>query len=135
MKLMLGAVLALAIGGGVSAHAAQTCPVGQEPMRTAQLFFGRDVADAAQVTEADFRKFVDEELTPAFPAGLTVLDGGGQWRGAENQLIREASKVVIVVMPNGAEAERRINAVRAAYKARFNQQSVLLVTQSSCVGF
>lgn len=104
-------------------------------MRTAQLFFGRNIADAQGVTDAQFRAFVDEVMTPAFPAGLTVLEGGGQWRGAENQLIREASKVVIVVLPDRPDADRRVNAVREAYKTRFNQESVLLVTQLSCVAF
>lgn len=104
-------------------------------MRTAQLFFGRNIADAQGVSDSDFRAFVDEVMTPAFPAGLTVLEGGGQWRGAENQLIREASKVVIVVLPDRADADRRVNAVREAYKTRFKQESVLLVTQLSCVDF
>ena len=49
------------------------CPVGQEPMRTAQLFFGQNIGAKPGVSEADFRKFLDEELTPRFPNGLTVL--------------------------------------------------------------
>ena len=69
-----------------------TCPTGQEARRTAQLFFGRNMDDNPLVSEADFSKFIDEEVTPKFPDGLTVLDGGGQWRGDENKLIREASK-------------------------------------------
>ncbi len=104
-------------------------------MRTAQLFFGRHITPDRAVSDAEFRRFVDEVLTPAFPAGLTILDGGGQWRGAENQLIREASKVVILVVPERPETDRKITAVREAYKARFQQESVLLVTQQSCVGF
>ena len=47
-------------------------------MRTAQLFFGQNIGGERGVSEADFRKFVDEELTPRFPSGLTVLEGGGQ---------------------------------------------------------
>ena len=111
------------------------CPAGQDYVRTAQLFFGRNVGDQPKVTEADFRRFVDEELTPRFPDGLTVLDGGGQWRGDENKLIREASKVVLIVMPKGRDGSTRLEAVRAAYKSRFHQDSVMLVTQPSCVSF
>jgi hypothetical protein len=136
------AVLALAATGTLLAGCASfsgpptpACPAGQDYLRTAQLFFGRNVGDEPKVTEADFRRFVDEELTPRFPDGLTVLDGGGQWRGDANKLVREASKVVLIVLPKGRDASGKIEAVRSAYKARFHQDSVMLVTQASCVSF
>jgi hypothetical protein len=128
--LLLGGCVS--IGGGPPAPA---CPTGQDYVRTAQLFFGRNVGDEPKVTEADFRRFMDEEVTPRFPDGLTVLDGGGQWRGDSNRLIREASKVVLIVLPKGRDAGGKIEAVRTAYKSRFHQDSVLLVTQASCVSF
>jgi hypothetical protein len=112
-----------------------SCPAGQEAHRTAQLFFGRNVGDRPGVSEADFRKFMDEDVTPKFPDGLTVMDGGGQWRGAENKLIREASKVVLIVLPKGRNVSGRIDAVRNAYKTRFHQEAVLLITQAACVSF
>lgn len=111
------------------------CPAGQERLRTAQLFFGRNVGDRPGVTDAQFRRFVDEELTTRFPDGLTVLDGGGQWKGQENKLIREAAKVVLIVLPRGKEPEARLDAARQAYKARFHQEAVMLITQPACVSF
>jgi hypothetical protein len=119
----------------VTGGSTPTCPTGQDYVRTAQLFFGRNIGDEPKVSEADFRKFVEEEVTPRFPDGLTVLDGGGQWRDKQDRLIREASKVVLVVMPKGRDADARVEAVRTAYKTRFHQESVLLVTQASCVSF
>lgn len=119
----------------VAARIAEACPAGQERLRTAQLFFGRDIDGKASVTDAQFRDFMDNELTPRFPDGLTVMDGGGQWRGEENRLIREASKVVMIVMPRTPDGADRLTAVRAAYKQRFHQDSVLLVTQQACVSF
>lgn len=111
------------------------CPAGQEPRRTAELFFGRNVGERPAVSEAQFRAFTDKELTPRFPEGLTVLDGGGQWRGDENKQIREASKVVLIVLPKSRDAQGRIDAVRTAYKTKFHQDSVLVVTQAACVAF
>lgn len=111
------------------------CPPNQEPMRTAQLFFGQNIGNKPGVSEDDFRKFVDEEMTPRFPNGLTILDGGGQWRGGENELIREAAKVVIIVAPQGRETQAKINAARDAYKRRFRQEAVLVITQITCVSF
>jgi hypothetical protein len=129
------ALAGLLLAGCQTAAPAPTCPAGQDYVRTAQLFFGRNIGDEPTVTEADFRRFMDEEVTPRFPDGLTVLDGGGQWRGASNQLVREASKVVLVVLPKGRNADAKVEAVRAAYKTRFHQDSVLLVTQASCISF
>ena len=119
-------------GGGSSAPA---CPAGQTYQQTAQLFFGRNIGNQPGVSDADFRRFMDEEVTPRFPDGLTVLDGGGQWRGKDEVLIREASKVVLIVLPKSHDSGARIEAVRDAYKTRFRQESVLVVTQGSCVSF
>jgi hypothetical protein len=134
MRRLGGLALLLVLGACTTVEPA-SCPTGQERMRTAQLFFGRNVDNQPGVTDAAFAKFVDEELTPRFPDGLTIMDGGGQWRGSENKLISEASKIVLIVLPKQREAERRIEAVRQAYKARFKQDSVLLITQPSCVSF
>ncbi|HEY8617578.1 DUF3574 domain-containing protein [Phenylobacterium sp.] len=133
---------ALLLAGCASAPAppqevaqADPCPAGQEHLRTAQLFFGRNLGREPTISEATFTRFVDEEITPRFPDGLTILDGGGQWRGSENQLIREAAKVVLIVLPKDSDTPRRIEAVREAYKKRFQQETVLLITQAACVSF
>ncbi len=113
-----------------------TCGAGEQPMRTAQLFFGQNIGGKPGVSDADFRRFTDEELTPRFPAGLTVLDGGGQWKGHDDKLIREASKVVLLVMPlRGGDVNRKLGEVRAAYKTRFHQDSVMMIAQKACVAF
>ena len=132
---LLALALAAALGGCTTLTAQQACPKGQERLRTAQLFFGRAIGDDGKVSDAAFRRFVDEELTSRFPDGLTILDGGGQWKGAENKLIRESSKEVLIVLPKTGDAQARIEAVRAAYKARFAQESVLEVTAPACVSF
>ena len=130
--ILLGSAL---LSGCASLQAPQSCPVGQERMRTAQLFFGRNIGDQPGVSDADFRKFVDQELTPRFPDGLTILDGGGQWREDTDKLIREASKLVLIVLPAAGDTGAKLDAARAAYKSRFHQDSVLLVTQTVCVSF
>ncbi|HVI30742.1 DUF3574 domain-containing protein [Phenylobacterium sp.] len=140
MRRAGGLLLALALSGCATVDRAEApqepaCPAGQEHLRTAQLFFGRSVGQTPTVSEAAFDQFVDQEITPRFPDGLTILDGGGQWRGSENQLIREAAKVVLIVLPRKGDAPQKINAVRDAYKKRFSQETVLLITQAACVSF
>lgn len=130
MRALGGLVAALGLAGCATLDV-PACPAGQEHLRTAQLFLGGQAGSAA-VPESDLRAFVDREITPRFPAGVTVLDGGGQWRGAENQLIRQAQKVVLIVLPARGNTHDRLQAIRAAYRAKFRLESVV-VTQAACV--
>jgi len=130
-----GVLIAVLLLAGCATRPPLSCPAGQERLRTAQLFFGRNDAVQPHVSDRDFRRFVDEELTTRFPDGLTVLDGGGQWKGEENRRIREAAKVVLIVLPREGDPKPRLDAVKAAYRVRFNQDSQLLVTAASCVSF
>jgi hypothetical protein len=136
MRITLAPLLAgAALLSGCASLTPATCPAGQSPGRTVQLFFGRDIGDKVGVSDADFARFVDAELTPRFPDGLTILDAAGQWRGADGVVGREPSKVVILALPGGKGGEDRLEAVRAAYKARFSQEAVMIVTQPVCLGF
>jgi hypothetical protein len=137
LRAAAAAVLASGLAGCASLGLdGPSCPTGAKPMRTAQLFFGQNIGGKPGVTDLDFRKFVDEELTPRFPQGLTVLDGGGQWKGPDQKLIRESAKVVVLVLPPRSLATGfKLNEVREAYKQRFRQDSVMIVTQRSCASF
>src|SRR5271168_17538 len=48
-----------------------------------KLYFGLGLADNPNqgVSEARWREFLDREVTPRFPNGLSVLDVYGQWQG------------------------------------------------------
>src|SRR5689334_19268923 len=56
------------------------CPDGTRRGIVAQLIFGRNIGNRLGVGEADWIRFLDQEVTPRFPDGLTVLNGRGQWR-------------------------------------------------------
>jgi hypothetical protein len=136
MRAALAPVLAGAtLLSGCATLTPAACPASQSPGRTAQLFFGRDIGDKVGVSDADFARFVDEELTPRFPDGLTILDAAGQWRSNAGPIVREPSKVVVLALPGRAGGEDRLDAVRSAYKARFSQEAVMIVTQPACLGF
>ena len=111
---------------------APACPAGQENLRTAQLFLGRKNV-GPRASEPDLQRFIDEEITPRFPDGVTVVNGGAQWQGSENVLMRDAAKVVHIVLPAKGDMNGKLDAVRKAYRTRFKQESVLVVTQPACV--
>src|SRR4051812_23307762 len=109
------AALSLTLAGCAGGPFA-SCPAGQERLATAQLYLGAKVEGAARISPTDLRRFVDQEITPRFPDGLTILDGGGQWVGPENRLLREAAKVVLIVLPAKGDGEARVEGVRQAYR-------------------
>ena len=104
---------------------------------TAELVFGRSSDNPAHpsVTEADFTHFLDEEVTPRFPDGLTVIDAQGRWSAPAGPAVHEQSKMVMIVLPGRADDRRKLDQVRDAYKRRYDQQSVLLMTHGDCVSF
>ncbi|MBU6297485.1 MAG: DUF3574 domain-containing protein [Alphaproteobacteria bacterium] len=104
-------------------------------MTTADLYFGRAMAADSSVSDADWRRFLDEEVTPRFPRGLTVENASGQWNGADGVLTREASKHLIIVLSGAPDEQTKLVAVREAYKRRFHQESVLILEYRTCGSF
>jgi hypothetical protein len=103
-----------------------------------RLYFGLGPADAPDkgVSEAAWRDFLDKEVTPRFPAGLSVMDIYGQWQGKQEKAPeRIRSKVLIIDYPATAENAAKIQAIRAAWKVKTGDQSVMKVTQSADVSF
>ncbi len=111
------------------------CPIGQSRATTAELVFGRHIDDKTTVTDDDWRQFIDHDVTPRFPDGLSVMDVQGQWRASNGQIVREPSKVLYLVLDGGPDDPAKISNIREAYKKRFRQESVLLVTNTACVSF
>jgi hypothetical protein len=118
---------------GDAAHPGQT-----QGWVDTKLYFGLGLADDPKqgISEADWRAFLDKEVTPRFPSGLSVVDVYGQWlsKGASTPE-RLRSKMLIIDYPDSQENRDKIEAVRAAWKQKTGDQSVLRVTQPADVSF
>jgi hypothetical protein len=113
---------ALGASGGCTLQAPGTAMV------ESRLFLGRARPDGTTVDEASWDAFLAEVVTPRFPDGLTVLDAHGQWRDPDGAtIVREPTKVLIVVRPRGVSADAAVDAIAAEWKRRFMQKSVLRV--------
>jgi Protein of unknown function (DUF3574) len=137
MRIFAQAAVVLAISLSGAAHAQLVeCRGAQKPQHVAELIFGRSISGRLEVSEEQWLKFLDEEITPRFPDGLTVYDAAGQWWDrATNRIIREPSKIVLIVLPGGAGDHPRLNEIAEAYKRNFRQQSVGMVVRPACVSF
>ena len=100
--------------------------IAQNFLRT-ELYFGTDIKGGTQVSAVDWDKFLAEEVTPKFPDGFTVLEGYGQYRDLSGKMVRENSKVLILLYPlqNRKSVNRKIEQIRNTYKKAFQQESVL----------
>jgi hypothetical protein len=135
LALTLAAAAALVAGAAVAATPPHVCPDGLKPAATAELFFGRSVGWTGQVSDADWRSFLDAEVTPRFPDGLAVSDVYGQLRSPAGAFVRQNDKALFIVLAGLPDEQQRLGLVRDAYKKRFHQQSVLMVEQHACVSF
>lgn len=113
-----------------------SCPSDFKPGYGAELLFGRNVGERLGVSEEEWQRFVDAEVSPRFPDGLTVLDAKGQWRDTvTGRIVAEPSKVLVVVFFDEGEGRAQTSAIAEAYKRRFDQQAVLTMLRPACVTF
>ncbi len=133
--LSIGLVSGLAFAGFTSPPAGgATCPTSATAMTRLELLFGRGKPDGTSVTDAEWKSFLDAQVTPLFPDGLTVIDGYGQWRDG-NTVKSERSIMLVIWHPVGFGDEAKVESIRSAYKSAFQQQSVMRVDGADCVSF
>ena len=103
-----------------------------------KLYFGLGPVEHPDqgISETRWREFLDREVTPRFPAGLSVLDVYGQWL-TKGKTIPERlrSKLMIIDYPDTRENRDKVDAIRSAWKAITGDKSVLRVTQPADVSF
>jgi hypothetical protein len=99
------------------------------------LYFGRNRPGGGTVSDAEWQKFLDEVITPRFPAGLTVIHATGQWKGRSGQVEQEQSEIVTLFHAGDENARRAISEVTAEYKRRFAQEAVLRERTPTCARF
>ena len=136
MRHLLAVILVLPVLCKSASAQSPSCSAPLKPQQVAELLLGRKIGDRLGVSETQFLNFLDREITSRFPDGLTVYDARGQYRDSErNRIVREPSKVVMIVLPGNPEDMARLNEIADTYKKRFRQQSVGIVLRQACVSF
>ncbi|MDG9718104.1 DUF3574 domain-containing protein [Streptomyces sp. DH24] len=121
-----------------AAAVSDAVPARGAPYVETQLFFGTERPDGGPaVTDEEFTAFVDQEVTPDFPAGLTVQTGRGQWRDAHGRIEKERSYELVLLYPvaQARASDRKIEEIRRAYEKTFGQESVARVDIRTRVDF
>ncbi|WP_406098044.1 DUF3574 domain-containing protein [Streptomyces sp. NBC_01013] len=120
-----------------AAPAAVAVTRGRDYVET-RLFFGTERPDGGpDVTDQQFLGFIDTEVTPRFPNGLTIQDGRGQWRDSHGVIERERSYELTLLYP-ASEARIRdpqIERIRNAYEKAYAQDSVARLEERTTADF
>jgi Protein of unknown function (DUF3574) len=112
-----------------------SCRGPARAMTRLEMLFGTARPNGSLISDTEWTSFVDAEVTPRFPAGLTMLRGPGQWRGQDGVLVREQSYIVVIWHDPTSRTDTDVEAIQSAYKLRFDQESVMRVESISCVSF
>jgi hypothetical protein len=132
LTVVVAALAGCALEAPDPAAGQRGCPVaGQARMTMLKMYFGR-----AAVSDVQWNEFRDRVIADAFPDGFTVYDAEGAWRpGPSAATGHERASVLEVALPRGADVGPKATQVAEAYKSRFAQLSVGVVTWTVCGGF
>ena len=135
---MVGAVIVIAGCAGRASPGtfpAPSCAIGDTALVREVLYFGRNRPGGGAVTDEEWQTFLDQVLTPRFPAGLTVVAATGQWKGKSGLVEQERSEVVTVFHSGDEAARRAVMEAVVEYKRRFRQEAVLRERMPTCARF
>jgi hypothetical protein len=106
------------------------------PMLVFDLFFGRAVPARGEVSDSEWHAFLNRVVTPNLPNGYTIYDGVGAWMNpVSHKTIEEATKVLLVALPDAPTSLAAINRIRVAYQVQFHQQRVGMAVRPGCGSF
>jgi len=138
MRHLIAAIAVLAPAGCISVAetrlSAPACAIG-EPMVETTLHLGL-LKPGGSVSRFDFAAFVETEVAPRWAEGFTVLEAEGLWRSEQRGINeREPSRLLIRLHDGSVDASAKIEAIRNAYIAAFQQDAVLRTDRPTCADF
>lgn len=105
-------------------------PPGSVKQVSSTIYCGRNIPAGGQVTDAQFADFIDKVVTPAFPAGLTVFDAYGQMRTTAGQIVKQTTKVIVLVHDGSSKRMAAVQNVIDSYRQQFGKPQVMCTTQN-----
>ena len=109
--------------------------------RKTEMFFGLTIKSSngttiRNITEHEFAAFLQQEVTPRFPNGTTVLNSTGSYFShLQHHTVSERSRYLLVYHPDAAVYAERVEAIAHSYMKQFSQESVLYTSIPSTVCF
>ena len=92
------------------------------------IYCGRNIPAGGEVSEQQFSEFLETQVTPLFPAGLTCYDAYGQMQDSHQQIVKQKTKVLILVHQNSKADTDAIRQIILSYRSTFGNPQVMLNT-------
>ncbi len=125
------------LGGCAGGTVQSACPAGAGRASVIfTLYMGEAITGRNDLTDGEWRTFVDTTVVANLPNGYTVFDANGGWFSPKSgRSVRERTKVLVAVLPEGPDSLAAVNRVRAAYQQQFQQQLVGMTVERGCGDF
>ena len=133
--ILVTALTGCAASGASPAPAPISCPPGHNSLVRDGLYFGLTEPNGRLITDDEWEGFLAQTVTPAFPAGFTVLNARGQWKGNDGNVVKEPSRLLVLFHPPSAAADDSIRSIIGRYRADFHQEAVLWERSLACAAF
>ena len=92
------------------------------------IYFGLNKPAGGEVSEDQFNEFLEKVVTPAFPLGLTAYDAYGQMQTSQGQIVKQKTKVLLLVHDNSKANADAIHRIAATYRSEFGNPQVMIMT-------
>jgi hypothetical protein len=89
-----------------------------------ELYFGLLKPDGTTVSEEEWQAFVEKSVSPLFE-GFTIIDAFGQCKNAEGKLVKEKTKMLIIVQEDGDD--KNIGKVKNEFNKKFPENAFFKV--------
>ena len=108
-RLIVATACMIASLGGCAAQTSASCAPGfGAPLAIYTLFLGKAIPGREDLTDKEWRAFLDTTVTAYLPNGYTVLDANGGWMNpVTHKTFKEGTKVLVVALPEGARQSGR----------------------------
>jgi hypothetical protein len=91
------------------------------------IYCGRNIPAGGEVSGEQFATFLETDVTPAFPSGLTAYDAYGQMKTSEGKIVKQKAKVLLLVHDNSKASLDAIHKIVAAYRSKFGNPQVMVM--------
>jgi len=124
VPLALAAVLAILVACA-GCGSKSTAKSSQPPWVRSEIYCGLQKLAGGTVTPAEFADFLNQVVTPAFPAGLTVFDAYGQMQKTDKAIVKQTTKVLLLVHQKTKANADTIQKVISSYRSRYGNPQVM----------
>jgi hypothetical protein len=90
-----------------------------------EVYFGMSIPSGGEVSEEQFLSFLKDTVTKAFPEGMTVFDAYGQMEKTDGSIVRQETRVVLLVHDGSQPGEQAIADIIDTYRNRFGNPQVM----------